>query len=618
MKKKTVLLTIILCAFFAGGCGSTATKEAATADREPLIRLMDQYLAAVVKHDPSGLPLGSNVKLVENTNPTPIGEGLWKTMTGGPTEFKVYVSDPFSNQIAFLGVIESDGKPRFLSARLKVVNGQITEIDHMVSPLGMDNGAPETLIKPREGLVTKLTAAERVPRDQMIKAAMGYYEAIEFSDGTLAPFADECQRVENGSATSNNQSQRAALPESADVFARFMAAIVPMKCGEQLSTGNAGYITKMNQRRVAAVDEEMGLVMIFSMMNHDGEPNPLPVKNVPGITEVPNTWGQFTVPAMHLYKVKNGQVYEIETNAITGVPYQASDGWTCTRKCLADTMDNYLAALTKHDASSLPLASNVKIVENGEVIGTNNGLWQTATGGPTAFKIITADPDRGEVGFMGVIQENNKPTIAAIRLKIADGRIDGKITEADHLVVHGDQPLDANMSNLRPAFLERLPKLQRINRDKMMDAANSYYDAILRNDGNVAPFDDVCQRRENGMIAANNPAADLSTELGVFGRMKCGEQLSTGVMDYISDINDRRLFAVDEELGLVMAFSVFRHTGEPKVLKITGVPGVTESKNSFGEFDLPAAHVYKIRNGRIHEIEAIGYMSDAGFKNGWQ
>jgi len=75
---------------------------------------------------------------------------------------------------------------------------------------------------------------------------------------------------------------------------------------------------------------------------------------------------------------------------------------------------------------------------------------------------------------------------------------------------------------------------------------------------------------------------------------------------------------VDEELGLVMAFSVFRHDGKPEVLKITGVPGVTESKNSFGAFDLPAAHVYKIRNGKLDEIEAIGYMAEAGYKNGWE
>ena len=615
MKRGTVLPAIILCAFFAGACGQKAAEEAPLpADREPLIRLMDQYLESLVKHDPSGVPLAADVKLVENITPTPIGEGLWKTTTRGPNEFKIYTADPVGGQIGFMSVIETDGKPAILNARLKVVNGRITEIDHMVSPL--DGDVPETLVTPRAGLVTKLTAAERTPRDEMLRIANSYYDSIEFSDGTITPFAEDCQRRENGVSSANNQLPPPTGEEGETPFGS-MAAFGRLKCGEQLSTGIMGYITKINQRRLFAVDEEMGLVMAYSVFNHDGEPNPLKIKNMPGVTESPNNWGQFTVPAVHIYKIKSGKMYEIEAAAIVGVPYQASDGWTCNRKCLTDLMDNYLAALPEHDASSLPLADNVKIVENGEVINTSTGLWQTATGGPTTFKIYTADPNRGEVGFLGVIEEDKKPTIAAVRLKIADGRMDGKITEIDHLVVHGDQPLSANMSKPRPAFLERLPKLQRIHRNKMLEIANSYYESILANDGNVAPFADTCQRRENGGITAGNPSPDPASDFAVFEKMKCGEQLSTNVMSYIKDINDRRIFAVDEELGLVMAFSVFRHDGEPKVMQITGVSGVTERKNDFGPFDLPAAHVYKIRDGKLDEIEAIGYMAEAGYKNGW-
>ena len=614
MKKGTVLIIILMCAFFTGACGQRASEDAASAGREPLIRLMDQYLEALVKHDPSAAPLAADVKLVQNITPTPIGEGLWKTATGGPGEFKIYVSDPAGGQIGFMGVIESEGRPVILSARLKTVNGRITEIDHMVSPI--DGDIPETLITPRAGLVARLAPAERVPREQMIKAAMGYYDAIEFSNGNLAPFADDCQRRENGISAANNQLPPPDGTEADTPFGA-MAAFGRLKCGEQLSTGIMGYITKMNQRRLAAVDEEMGLVMIFSMMNHDGEPNPLKIVNMPGVTQSANDWGQFTVPAMHIYKIKNGQIYEIEATAIVGVPYLAGDGWTCTRKCLTDLMDNYLSALSRRDASALPLASNVKIVENGELIDTGKGLWQTATGGPTSFKIYAADPDRGEVGFLGVIEENKNPTIAAVRLKIADGRMDGKITEIDHVVVHGDDPLNSNMVKPRPALLERLPKLQRIHRDKMLEIADLYYESILRNDGTVAPFADSCQRRENGGITAGNPSPDPASDFAVFEKMKCGEQLTTHVMSYIKDINGRRIFAVDEELGLVMAFSVFRHDGEPKVMKIIGVPGVTERKNDYGPFDLPAAHVFKIRDGMLDEIEALGYITDAGYKTGW-
>lgn len=38
--------------------------------RSAMIVLMDQYLVALAKHDTSGVPLASDVKLVENTEIT--------------------------------------------------------------------------------------------------------------------------------------------------------------------------------------------------------------------------------------------------------------------------------------------------------------------------------------------------------------------------------------------------------------------------------------------------------------------------------------------------------------------------------------------------------------------
>jgi hypothetical protein len=100
--------------------------------------------------------------------------------------------------------------------------------------------------------------------------------------------------------------------------------------------------------------------------------------------------------------------------------------------------------------------------------------------------------------------------------------------------------------------------------------------------------------------------------------MKCGELLSTGVMSYITDINRRRFIAVDEEMGLIFVYSIFVHNGEPKVMKITGVPGITERENRWGPFDLLAAHVFKIKNGQIYDIKAMGYIARHGIRNGWE
>ena len=61
MKKKMIILGILLT-LGASSFASAAIK----CDRACLAALMDQYLAAVVKHNPAGLPIASDVKLVEN------------------------------------------------------------------------------------------------------------------------------------------------------------------------------------------------------------------------------------------------------------------------------------------------------------------------------------------------------------------------------------------------------------------------------------------------------------------------------------------------------------------------------------------------------------------------
>jgi hypothetical protein len=286
------------------------------------------------------------------------------------------------------------------------------------------------------------------------------------------------------------------------------------------------------------------------------------------------------------------------------------------RPGLVALMEQYFAALAKHDPSGVPLASDVKLVENTEVTPIGKGLWVTATGGPTEFKIYAADPVAGQIGFIGVIHVNNKPTILGARLKV----VNGKITEIDHLVIYSDSSLNPNMSKVRPGLLEPLKPSERVSREEMLKIANSYYEAIVNDDGTICPFADESQRRENGGTSANDqsqtPEEAAKDDFSVFRKMKCGEQLSTGVMSYITDINRRRLLAVDEEMGLVFAYSIFVHNGEPKTMKIKGVPGITERENNWGPFDLPAAHIFKIRCGKIYEIEAIGYVANHGIKNG--
>ncbi|MGD9160900.1 MAG: hypothetical protein PVG39_20955, partial [Desulfobacteraceae bacterium] len=338
MKKNIFLCLFIALNIFCISCTShdsgveepEKTEEARTDSREYLIELMDKYLAALAAHDPSGIPFADNVKLVENTKVTQIGEGLWKTTTSAPnTDFKIYIADPAENRIGFMGIMEKEGTTILLGARLKLENGMITEIDHMHTPAVSaiaGNIFPEGLKKPRPRLVTKLTPSQKVPREEMLKAALAYYPSLELTDGSLAPYDDECQRNENGVTTANNPAGTvtdAAATSAGGMEMDAMSIFLRMKCAEQMDTGMWRYITDINQIRPVAIDEEMGLVMVFSVFNHDGEPKHMPIENIPGYTDRENEWGQFTAPAIHIFKIQDGRIYEIEAMAIVDVPYRA-------------------------------------------------------------------------------------------------------------------------------------------------------------------------------------------------------------------------------------------------------------------------------------------------------
>lgn len=81
---------------------------------------------------------------------------------------------------------------------------------------------------------------------------------------------------------------------------------------------------------------------------------------------------------------------------------------TCDRSCLEGFVNRYLAALVAQDPSKLPLAKNARYTENGQELKLGDGMW-----GPTVtlrnYKLNFADPQAGQVGFFGTIEEHGHP-----------------------------------------------------------------------------------------------------------------------------------------------------------------------------------------------------------------
>ncbi|HUN75820.1 MAG TPA: hypothetical protein VMU40_14985 [Steroidobacteraceae bacterium] len=292
----------------------------------------------------------------------------------------------------------------------------------------------------------------------------------------------------------------------------------------------------------------------------------------------------------------------------------------CDRACLKAVVDAYLAALVFHDPTRVPIAQDAKFVENTVPMQPGEGLWKTASQAPTTFRIYVPDPIAEQVGFIGVMQESGKPIQIGLRLKIHDG----KITEMEHLIARGLRPASlANLRAPRPAFLATVPPADRTPRAKMLKIAYSYYTALVTGNGHAAPFADDCVRRENGMQTTSNTARSTtpignSSSMATLGAFGCSRQLDTHLFDYITRIEPRRVWIADPETGLVFGLSQFRQPMTQKFVKIVGVPGLERVPMNFKPFDLPAAHIFKIYDGKIHEIEAMGFTMPYDSKTGWE
>jgi hypothetical protein len=286
----------------------------------------------------------------------------------------------------------------------------------------------------------------------------------------------------------------------------------------------------------------------------------------------------------------------------------------CDRVCLDKTVDTYIAALVAHDPSQVAWAADAKFIENTEPKKPGEGLWKTASEAPTTFKIYVPDPVAEQVGFIGMMKEDGKPIQFGLRLKLKDG----KIVEAEHLVARGLRENSLkNLETPRPAFSATVPPADRTPRKRMLTIGESYYTALVSADANHAPFADDCVRRENGMQTTGNPPS-TTPGIGMTGALGCEAQLKTHTFDYITRIEPRRVWIADPETGLVFGLSQFRQPMEKNYVKIVGVPGLDKIDMPFKAFDLPAAHIFKIYDGKIHEIEAMGFTMPYNSKTGWE
>ena len=267
----------------------TRTANAQTCDRACLRATLDQYLAAVVKHDPSSAPLVLGYRHTENALNKKLGEGVWKSITGlGKMQRKFF--DPVSGQAAYYGLVDEGASSALVTARIRVENMKITEGEwYLARPDDPGLNGPRQQGRPPANLfnpeyVTANPPPERVvprdkreSRDTLVRIVNSYFDAITSHDTAVAMTHPGCGRVENGSPAPAGHflppAGRGAAPAGAPSPAGGPpAANANNDCVSGLANFNLSMVVA---RRIPLVDEEAQAALGMAVfIRRPGSPTP--------------------------------------------------------------------------------------------------------------------------------------------------------------------------------------------------------------------------------------------------------------------------------------------------------------------------------------------------------
>lgn len=310
MKIHSLLLTLILGA----GAAATSASEAPTptCDRSCLYGVLDQYLAALLAHDPGKVRWSTQARTTENNVELRPGDGLWGTLTA-LDDYQMRFADPLTGGVAVFGVVEETTTRSPYALRLKVVEGSVAEAETIVVR-PEDAGIPFVTadIQPLPVWNEILPPAARTPRQQMIDAANGYFETLQLNDGTLhVQFTENCNRRENGFTSTN-------VPEPD------LDPLWRLGCADQFRMGQYLYDDRVRDRRFIMVDEERGIVLAGGFIDHEGRIGEFRLTDGSMRTSIFRRPHSFVL--LEAFKIRDGMIEQVEAAFIT-VPYNMPSVW---------------------------------------------------------------------------------------------------------------------------------------------------------------------------------------------------------------------------------------------------------------------------------------------------
>jgi hypothetical protein len=274
------------------GISTAEAQGTATCDRACLRTMLEQYLNAVMAHDPSKAPIILGFRQTENAINVRPGQGVWKTVTAlGRMQRRFF--DPVTGQAGYYGIVKEGDGEAIVTVRVRVENRKLTEAEWYIArandpglngprraggpPANSFNADYLTANPPPDRVVPR---AQRLSRQELEGIVTSYFDAITSHDGSVALTHPGCGRVENGSPTPAGAFlpplPRAGGAGAAAGAARAGGAGPVNPAANDCVAGLQNFSAQMVvARRIPLIDEEAQTVLALALfVRRPGSPTP--------------------------------------------------------------------------------------------------------------------------------------------------------------------------------------------------------------------------------------------------------------------------------------------------------------------------------------------------------
>jgi hypothetical protein len=219
---RTLTKFVLLCSIFLIQVENfPLIAQSKSCTREGLQKIVDEYLDALEKGNPSLMPLAGQAQYMENRNEVQLGQGIWQEPLA--VDFNRSMLDVETCQTFTEIIHTSSDHPYVIGTRLQIEDNKISEIESLVAD--KDDwlfNAEDYLKYSSQEKWDILPVEKQSDRQTLLDAANAYFDTFgDYASISKVPWGTPCARIEGGMYTNRNNDPNASctvgMPKDSNV-----------------------------------------------------------------------------------------------------------------------------------------------------------------------------------------------------------------------------------------------------------------------------------------------------------------------------------------------------------------------------------------------------------------